>query len=72
MFINSGIQKNFISLYIINQKEISQSKKEKPYILGTVNKELIIYDFEMINYKTKERPFTIYDSPKEAIIYYKE
>ncbi len=41
-------------------------------MLETIDKELIIYDFGMINYKTEKRPFIIYNSPKETIIYYKE
>jgi len=41
-------------------------------MLETVDKELIIYDFKIINCEIEERPFIIYDPPKETIIYYKE
>ncbi len=41
-------------------------------MLGTIDRELIIYDFKMINCKIKERFFIIYDLLKETIIYYKE
>jgi len=41
-------------------------------MLGTVDKELTIYNFEIINYKIKERSFTIYNLSKETIIYYEE
>ncbi len=41
-------------------------------MLGTIDKELTIYDFRIINCKTKERPFIIYNSSKKTIIYYEE
>ena len=38
-------------------------------MLKTVDKELTIYNFGIINCKTKERSFIIYDDLKEIIIY---
>ena len=41
-------------------------------MLGTVDRELTIYNSGIINCKTEEKSFIIYNSLKEAIIYYKE